>query len=373
MPRKKATKRADGRYVSTLAVGTDANGKIERKYFYSSISQTDANNKRDAWKAEQTAKGLLGTAPGEAKKVRLETWAKKWLETKYGKVKESTFDSSYRRPTERYIIPALGNRYLADIKPIEIDAFLTKLGVNYSMTILQKTKICLSAIYDSAIDNNICYKNPCKNVEISSKKEKGEKRTYTQEQVDGILAFSDTDEYGIYIRILLELGLRCSELCGLKWSDFDLDKKTVKIERAATDNNGATVVSAPKSKTSIRTLPFSTELLNALKQIPDINTDKYVVESTKTPNTPVNPKNFASKRYKTFWNRYLATMPKSEQAKFPLLTPHELRHTCGTLMYNRSKNIYAVSKYLGHATVDITSRLYVHNDIDTLRESLGIE
>lgn len=373
MPRKKATKRADGRYVSTLVIGTDANGKIERKYFYSSISQTDANQKRDTYKAEQTAKGLLGNAPGEAKRVKLEVWAKKWLETKRGKVKESTFDTSYRRPTERYIIPAFGNRYLADIKPIEIDAFLTKLGVDYSLTVLQKTKICLSAIYDSAIDNNICFKNPCKNVVIKSKKEKADKRTYTEEQVKDILAFADTDTYGIYIRLLLELGLRCSELCGLRWSDFDLDKQTVNIERAATDYNGITIVDVPKSKTSIRRLPFSKALSNVLKQIPDINTDKYVVESTKTPDTPVNPKNFASKRYKTFWNRYLATLTPNEQAKFPLLTPHELRHTCGTLMYNRSKNIYAVSKYLGHANVDITSRLYVHNDIDTLRESLGIE
>ncbi len=304
MPRKKAIKRADGRYVSTLVIGTDANGKIERKYFYSSKSQTDANNKRDAWKAEQTAKGLLGTAPGEAKRVKLETWARKWLETKSGKVRASTFDTSYRRPTERYIIPALGNRYLADIKPIEVDAFFTKLGVDYSQTVLQKTKICLSAIYESAIDNNICYKNPCKNIEIKSQKEKSDKHTYTEEQVKNILAFSDSDEYGIYIRILLELGLRCSELCGLRWSDFDLDKQTVNIERAATDNNGLTVVDVPKSKTSIRRLPFSKSLLKALKQHPDIHTDKYVVESTKTPNTPVNPKNFSAKRYKTFWNRY---------------------------------------------------------------------
>ena len=372
MPRKKTTKRADGRYVATLKIGIDANGKQERKYFYSTVSLSDAKQKRDAYKAEQAAKGLLGTAPGEAKRVKLEVWARKWLQTKEGKVKESTFDTSYRRPTERYIIPALGNRCLADIKPIEIDAFLTKIGMEYSMSVLQKTKICLSAIYESAIDNNICFRNPCKNVVIKSQKEKADKRTYTQDQVNAILAFAGTDPYGIYIRLLLELGLRCSELCGLKWSDFDLSAQTVRIERAATDNNGATVVAAPKSKTSIRTLPFSAALRDALMQIADIETDKYVVESTKTPGVPVNPKNFASKRYKTFWDRYLDTMEKDERDKFPVLSPHELRHTCGTLMYNRSKNIYAVSKYLGHASVDITSRLYVHNDIDTLRESLGI-
>lgn len=87
---------------------------------------------------------------------------------------------------------------------------------------------------------------------------------------------------------------------------------------------------------------------------------------------PVNPKNFTAKRYKTFWHRYIATLSKRSKDTFVVLTPHELRHTCGTLMYNRTKNIYAVSKYLGHADVSITAKLYVHNDIDTLRDSLGI-
>lgn len=55
----------------------------------------------------------------------------------------------------------------------------------------------------------------------------------------------------------------------------------------------------------------------------------------------------------------------------PSLSPHELRHTCGTLLYARTKNIYAVSKFLGHANINITAKIYVHNDVDTLRESLG--
>lgn len=372
VPRKKGKKRADGRYAATLLIGTDAEGKPMRKFFYSTVSLTDAKQKRDAYKADQAAKGLLGLAPGEAKRVRLEDWAGKWLNTKYGKVKESTYESSYRRPTERYIIPALGKRYIADIKPIEIDAFLTQIGQQYAMTTVQKTKMCLSAIYDSAIDNNICYKNPCKNVDIKSTQQKKDKRTYTRDQVDAIIAFAKTDPYGIYIRLLLEVGLRCSELCGLKWSDFDLSAKTVTIQRAATDYNGTTVIAPPKSSTSIRTLPISDDLCAALAAVPDIHTDMYVVQSAKRPGMPVNPKNFTAKRYKTFWHRYTATLSKRSRDTFTVLTPHELRHTCGTLMYNRTKNIYAVSKYLGHADVSITAKLYVHNDIDTLRDSLGI-
>lgn len=362
--RKKPNKRADGRYVSTLTIGS------ERKYFYSSVSQIDAKAKRDAYKAQQTANGMLGLAPGEAKRVKLETWAKRWLDTKAGKVKESTFRSSYERPTMLYIIPAFGHRNIGDIKPIEVDAFFTKLGAKYSASTLQKTRLCLNAIYESAIDNDICYKNPCKNIDAVSRVAKTEKRTYTEEQCDQIIKFAKTDPYGIYIWLLLEVGLRCSELCGLKWSDVDIDAKTLTVRTPATDNNGATVIGAPKSKNSARTLPISSDLCDAIAAL--AVGDEYIVKSSKRPDMPVNPKNFAAKRYKTFWHRYVQSLPKSEQERFPVLTPHELRHTCGTLMYNRTKNIYAVSKYLGHADVSITAKLYVHNDIDTLRESLNI-
>ena len=49
MPRKKTKKRDDGRYV----VNATINGK--RKYFYSTESLRDAEEKRDAYKAAHTA------------------------------------------------------------------------------------------------------------------------------------------------------------------------------------------------------------------------------------------------------------------------------------------------------------------------------
>ena len=366
MPRKKTKKRDDGRYV----VNATINGK--RKYFYSTESLRDAEEKRDAYKAAHTAATYFGV-PIANQSIRLNEWAEKWLDAKEPKVKASTFLSSYRRPTELYILPAFGNRFMSEIKPIEIDSFLTKLGEKYSAATVSKTKICLSSMYEVAMDNGICTKNPCRNAEVKSKIEKIEKRTYTKEQRDSIVEFARTDPYGIYIRLLIEVGLRCSELCGLRWNDIDLNTKTLHVKRAATDQNGMTVVAAPKSKTSIRTLPLSADLCDSLAAMPQIDTEEYIVQSGKRPDMPVNPKNFTAKRYKAFFKRYAASLPECERDNFQVLSPHELRHTCGTLLYASSKNIYAVSKYLGHSDVSITAKLYVHNDIDILRESLKIE
>ena len=43
--------------------------------------------------------------------------------------------------------------------------------------------------------------------------------------------------------------------------------------------------------------------------------------------------------------------------------PLELRHTCGPLLYARTKNIYAASKFLGHANINLTAKIYVHSDV----------
>lgn len=41
-------------------------------------------------------------------------------------------------------------------------------------------------------------------------------------------------------------------------------------------------------------------------------------------------------------------------------TPHCLRHTFATLMYKENMPLEAISKYLGHASTEVTRSIYVH-------------
>ena len=65
------------------------------------------------------------------------------------------------------------------------------------------------------------------------------------------------------------------------------------------------------------------------------------------------------------------TLKTKVRNKVRRFTPHEYRHTCGTLLYRRTKNIYAVAKFLGHSDVVITTKIYVHNDVEALRADLS--
>jgi len=96
---------------------------------------------------------------------------------------------------------------------------------------------------------------------------------------------------------------------------------------------------------------------------------EYIVESTRTKGKTLTPTDY-DKRYTTFFNDYKLYIKKP---KFKVLTPHGLRHTCGTLLYAKTHDIFAVSKFLGHASAAITAKIYVHDNPEMLRKNLKIK
>ena len=61
------------------------------------------------------------------------------------------------------------------------------------------------------------------------------------------------------------------------------------------------------------------------------------------------------------------------RADIPVLTAHELRHTYGTKLRRDGVDIYTISKVLGHRDINVTSNVYVKNDLEALRTALGIK
>ena len=373
MPRKKkeAPNRTDNRYEVKITVGTRPDGSLIRKSFYSTISKADAKKQADEWKVCHLAHNILGenlnttTAP-----ITITEWANEWLESyKKDRVKITTYKSSYERPVRLYIIPYFRDAAIDKIKPINVMNFYKKLEAEVSQSFCNKVSLCLMQIFDTAISNGLVNTNPCTGLVIKSRLAKQEKRIYTEDQVKTLITFAQNHKYGLYIRILLEMGLRCEELLGLRWdTDFDWQAGTVHIQRTVVNDSGTIIISdITKTATSDRILPLTKDLLKQLEESKQMS--GYLQTSTKYPDKPLSNKAFTQKRYNTFFKDFRKYIGDSN---FPILTPHELRHTCGTLLYRRTHDIYATSKFLGHASIDITSKLYVHSDAASLRESLDI-
>ena len=367
MPKQTAN-RSDGRYEikRTIPAEYSADGKPYRKSFYSTISKQDCINQYNAYLLDL---GRIGAMGGQlpSQSTKFEEWARTWLVTyKKGKVKDSTYAETYERTVNNYLIPHFGECELKDIKPIDVQTFINEKALTLSDSTLNKIRICLNGMFEVAVDNGMIQKNPAKNIKAKSALQTEAKRTYTQEQYDKIIAFARQHPYGHVIRLMLEVGLRCSELCGLQYGDIDYATNTLNMNRTCTTVNYSAFVSEKfKNKSSKRSIPISSDLSKHIKAMSKShkNTDFIVTGRADT----VTPANFSKYRFRTFFKEFQKNYPEIQA-----LTPHELRHTCGTLLYANSKDIYAVSKYLGHSNIDITVKIYVHDNSDMLRNHLHI-
>ena len=358
MPRPKKSNRGDGRYEIKRVIGRDSDGKVLRKSFY-------GQNEAEALRAYQKFLEDREKEQQERRFTPFDKWVDTWLYTyKEPDVKPTSFLTTYKRPCERYIKPHFDGKFLQEISQADIKAFLNSLSTACSQSLLDKIVICLRGIFETAIDNDRITKNPCRNITAKSKKQQEKKRTYDRETTD-YLCRSD-HKYALYVHILLRMGLRCSELCGLKWEDIDLDAGRMTISRALTTESGVIYVGAPKTANSIRRLDIPFDLLDRLRKAredydntpyPQQRSGKDCTGFVATLNGHhITPDHFGDRQLEAFYNHH--KVPTDLR-----LAPHELRHTCGTLLYKETKDIYFVSRFLGHSDIGITTKTYVHSEM----------
>lgn len=82
-------------------------------------------------------------------------------------------------------------------------------------------------IFETVIDNGLCYKNPTKRVSYTSNAEKTIKRIYTEEQIEIVESYAAPRMPEVVL--LLETRLRRGELLGLKWEDINWGKSVFRL------------------------------------------------------------------------------------------------------------------------------------------------
>ena len=84
----------------------------------------------------------------------------------------------------------------------------------------------------------------------------------------------------------------------------------------------------------------------------------------KTDGKPQGPNQWSKKL-----KRYMEKVVSPQD--IPVLSAHELRHTYGTALRRRGVDIYTIQKNMGHKDINMTSEIYVNNEVDILKKSLG--
>lgn len=345
--------RGNGLFEYKATIGKTLDGKRIRKSFYSSKSLSDAKAQAERYKTERAVAAAIGE-PITPEEMTFADWSRKWLHTyKEPFVSISTYKNTYENCVEKHLIPYFGAANLSDIRPADVQGFFASKK-ECSRSLLEKLRTTLSAIFEAAIDNDLMYKNPAKYTKLKSEAEPKEKTALTDDQIELV---KNAAKYKMpEVIFLLETGLRRGELLGLMWSDIDLKTGTAKIQRSVSVEAGRAVVRPPKwdSYRTIPLMPSTVDLLRSRQR-----TSLYVFPAQLTRGAE-NPNNF-SRRLR----RFFSGLPGECRC-----SAHELRHSYASQLMRKGVDIYTISKLLGHRDIKVTSKTYVHPDVETLRAEL---
>jgi len=372
-PKKEKPNHASGMYEVKITIGHTFDGRPIRKSFYSSVSKSAAKAKAEQFKIDQ-AVSMQTDSPFVSKKECFDTWAKIVLENLKGTIKDSSYNLTYKNSINNHLIPYFGKRKLTEIKQIDIQQYFKKKGHDLSIETLKKHKMCINKIFEMAVLNDFCSKNPCIDIKLTSNKKSIEKQTYTKEQCELVLNFTKIHRFGIGVYLMLEYGFSRSELLGLMWNDIDMENKLIYINRGVTDVQNAEsgkmeiAIGEPKNEFRKRVIPIkddTIELLNSNK-----NNSKFIICNSK--NKVCSPRTWSRRHYDVFMKDMHDYYIK-QNIDVPMLNPHELRHTRATIWVNDGENLFAVADILGHSDLKMLRKRYAHADPESVRKLLKLE
>jgi len=331
-------------------------------------TQSVKGTKRDA--ERKLREILLSLEQGsyvKPNKITLGEWLRQWLKDYASLNTTDRTQESYSSIVGRHIIPSLGNIFITDLHPQQIQSYyadkLNKGRVDGKGGLSARSVVyhhrILSKALDYAVKMGVVVRNVARVVQPPRVK-RITMRTLSADEVVRFLDAARETNYYVYFATLLYTGLRRGELLALRWRNLDLDNATLTVvETAYKLGNGDYVIKEPKTAHSRRTVTLPSSLVELFKAYRadqellriqlgiTLNVDDFVF--IRPDGSPINPSAVT-----------LAFRRIIKRAGLRSVRIHDLRHTHATLMLSAGVHPKVVSERLGHANIGITLDIYSH-------------
>lgn len=242
------------------------------------------------------------------------------------------------------------NKNVLDVKNMDIENFLLFLLNNGNSAATRSQKLAtLKTFYNFLVATEQVDKNPCLYVE-APKLEKKLPVYLKAENVNSLLqegkrkkkSHQDNRQRNdVIIRLLVNCGLRVSELVNIKLEDIDM-------------LNNIIIIMGKGSKERI--VGFNDETKKAIQEY--IAKDRKKV--AKSDYLIVNCRSgeqIGTRSIQKLIKELSADCLDPALAK--KVSPHKLRHTCATLLFEKGVNLFTLQMVLGHSNLN-TTKIYTH-------------
>lgn len=251
---------------------------------------------------------------------------------------------------------------LTDVTPSVLQAFANYIYKNHTNQSSKTRLAFVIAVLNEAYRLREIRSNPTMFIKKpkSSVEDVRIPKVYSKEEVRNVIDKLEGVSIEIPILLMLTLGLRCGEACGLRWEDVDFENNTISIKKTlAYVNKAGFVYKEPKTKGSIRTISAPVELMLKLKKLKVIynklkleNVIDHNLGNLVCLNTKLLP--YSQQLLIQNWYKFL------DNNNIRRIRLHDLRHTHATMLILAGTDMKTVSDRLGHTDIKITLNVYSH-------------
>lgn len=358
-------RRSDGRWVAAITVP----GKGQ-KYLYGKTKEEARRKLREALRNQEH--GL----PVATRRQSVSQFLTRWLEESIKpSVRPRTY-ASYAQMVRLHIDPLVGHHQLALLTPQDVQAFLRQKSETKSQRedarLSPRTVQYLRAILRQALGQAMVWGLVTRNVAAltrSPRVEQYEAVTLRPEHAIALLEAARGDRLEALYVLTLVTGIRQAEALGLRWTDVDLEAKTLRLRAQLQRVDGEYELNSPKTSGSRRALPLLPLAVEALREHRDRQfferqaagadwTNEHDLVFTTANGAPLNAR-VAVSGFKSVLKR----------AELPDVRFHDLRHSCASLLAYLNVHPSVIMTILGHSTWRLTMDVYTHVDQELLLDA----
>lgn len=315
--------------------------------------------KRDAedWSANNAVKMNTGEwRPDSAGKITVNQAAEEWLKIKKSSVAPKTHAGYSDSVRHIKAVGKLGKKRLRDVTSSGVETWLAELGETVSPKTVRNSYGVLNQVMKRAVRDRQIVANPCTGVDLPKVQPK-EIVVVPVEDVEKIAVAAGG--YGDVVRFLAMTGLRWGEMAGLQVGDVNIKRRRIHVQRQITESNGTLLHGLPKHGKK-RLVPMVDQVVAIVQGRCEgrKNTDLVFTTGRGTP--------LRNQNARRDWFDDAV-----EEAGYPGLTPHELRHSFASTAISSGASIKALQHALGHASAGFTLSIYSHMFPDDFDSFIG--
>ena len=364
-------KRKDGRWEGRYIKARSQSGKAVYGYVYAPTYK-EAKRKRSQAiiNIESNLTAFHKISKNTIPPCFIRKLADDWMNSIQSQIKKSSY-VKYHNILHSYILPEFDNVPLNELTSSRIQKFCDDLLIHGGSsgeglspkTVLDILSLMRSLLRYAQIQG---YQPPSNGKDILIRQTAPDTVVIPRSSQEILCRYlyANMSERNLGILLCLFTGMRVGEICALKWEDFSFQEKSIHVHNTmqrlqipdSTTQKTCVVITSPKSKCSIRTIPIPDRLIQLIqKEFP--NRQGYVLAT-------VNEKYIEPRTMQNYF-RYV-----QKQCGLVPVNFHALRHTFATRCIEFGFDIKSLSEILGHATVNITLNRYVHPSMELKQQNM---